>query len=148
MKKNTYFLIIGAIALCVLFSIVRASELHSPNLAIIIFLIGVIIAYLCRRFVDDTLEDELTHQITEKAALRTLQIALVFTTATAIGMIVFSLNPLPPPFEHHFPRPDRIIGNMGLTQLFLPVFLLFIYTGFRQYYAYKFGYSDSFEEQD
>lgn len=146
MKKNIYFIIIGIVALCVIVSVYIATEIHSPEFATISFLIGIGIVYLCRQQVKDTLEDELTHKITEKAALRTLQIALVFTTAIALGMIVLSVNPLPPPFEHHIPHPDRIIGNMGWTQLLLPVFLLFIYAGFRQYYAQKFGYSDSDEE--
>ncbi len=146
MKKNIYFIIIGIVSICVLGSVYIASEIQSPDIAMISFLIGVTLVYLSRRRVEETIEDELTHRITEKAALRTLQIALVFTTALALGMIVFSINPLPPPFEHHFPRPDRIIGNMGFTQLFLPVLLLFVYTGFRQYYARKFGYSDTDEE--
>ena len=67
MKKNTFYLIFGCIALALLVIFWYSVELHTPLLIEIAFIIGIVLVYLAQRKVTDIIEDERDVKITEQA---------------------------------------------------------------------------------
>ena len=94
MKKNIFYLMIGVVALVLLVIFGYSVENFTPVLFMIAFVIGVILLYLAYRKVDDFIEDERSARITEKAAMRTLQVFWVCFCAFSI-MAVMNLLYMP-----------------------------------------------------
>lgn len=156
MKKNTFYLIVGCIAVVLLGLFWYSVEGDNPLVIEIAFVIGVIAIYLARRVVTDLIEDERSARITEKAAMRTMQVFWVIFCAFSIGAVIRLLDTpvfpagFPPPF-HPLPSTDRAIvfsplRNFGYIQLGLLCLMIFLYVGFRMYYARKFGDFETDEE--
>ncbi len=155
MKKNTFYLITGCIALVLLGILWFAVEVHRPLYVEAAFIIAIAIIYLMRRKVDDLIEDERTIKITEKAAVRTFQVFWVVFAAFSIGAVmeifyvprVFVARiPPPPPMESSeifVVLPPRL---MGWIQLGLLCLMIFLYVGFRIFYARKYGEWETDEE--
>jgi uncharacterized membrane protein len=147
MKKNTFYLVIGCIALILLALFWYSVEIHMPPLIEIAFIIGIGIIYLARRNVTDLIEDERSAKITEKAAVRTFQVFWVGFCAISIGAVMQILYV--PTFPHEFSkRPPEIFSPrmMGYVQLGLLCLMIFLYVGFRIYYARKYGDWETDEE--
>ena len=152
MKKNTFYLLIGCIALILLAIFWYSIEIEKPILIESAFVIGVAIVYLARRVVTDLIEDERSARITEKAATRTMQIFWVLFCAFSIGQVMRMLDApqFPPPFPSSF-NPGAVSGfipgrTVGYIQLGLLCLMIFLYVGFRIYYAKKFGDWETDEE--
>lgn len=149
MKKNTFYLFIGCIALALLALFWYSEEIQAPLLIEIAFIAGVAVIYLARRNVTDLIEDERSAKITEKAAMRTMQIFWVVFCAFSIGAAMQILHvpsfPRPPPPPE---RPPEILPLrfMGYIQLGLLCLMIFLYVGFRIYYARKYGEWETDEE--
>jgi len=144
MKKNSFYLLTGCIALTLLGVFWYSVEIHNPLLIEIAFIAGVVLIGLARRNVTDLIEDERCAKITEKAALRTFQVFWVVLCAFSIGAVMQILYVPAFPREHFAnvtARPPEIIGPrlMGYFQLFLLCLMIFLYVGFRIYYARKYG---------
>ncbi len=153
MKKNTFYLLIGCIALALLAIFWYSVEIHNPLLIESSFVLGIVIIYLARRKVTDLIEDERSAKITEKAALRTFQVFWVVFCAFSISAVMQILRvpsfPRNRTFEH-IPNslppeimPPRMIGYVQLGLLCL---MIFLYVGFRFYYARKYGDWETDEE--
>ena len=133
MKKNTFYLLIGCLAIALLVIFWYAVENDRPFITEIAFVVAVGIAYLARQKVTDFVEDERSARITEKAALRTLQVFWVVFFAFSIGQVTSMLQvpeyprPFRPPDLPDLPGP-RIIGYIQLGLLCL---MIFLYVGFR-----------------
>src|SRR5208337_592970 len=105
------------------------------------------------RTVTDLIEDERSARITEKAAMRTMQVFWVVFCAFSIGAVMnmlyiprFTRLPLSErPAEMLPPEilPPRTIGYIQLGLLCL---MIFLYVGFRLYYARKYGDWETDEE--
>ena len=154
MKKNTFYLICGFIAIALLAIFWYSDELHMPIFIEIAFIIAIAAIYLIRKRVQDLVEDERGAKITEKAALRTLQVSWVVFCAFSIGAVMQLLRAPTIPHlgvewhpEHLLPLgyiiPPR---SMGYIQLFILVLMIFLYVGFRFYYARKYGDWETDEE--
>jgi uncharacterized membrane protein len=148
MKKNTFYLIVGCIALALLVIFWYSVELHIPLFIEIAFVIGIALVYLAKRGVTDVINDERDVKITEQATARTMQVFWVVFCAFSIGAVMEILH-IP-----EFPResspirapvilPPRI---MGYIQLGLLCLMIFLYVGFRIYYAKKYGDFETDEE--
>jgi uncharacterized membrane protein len=148
MKKNTFYLLIGCIALVLLALFWYSVELHTPLLIEIAFIIGIVVMYIARRGVTDIIEDERSAKITEQAALRTFQVFWVGFCALSIGAVMQILYVPAFPREHLLERPPVILGGkmMGYVQLGLLCLMIFLYVGFRIYYARKYGEWETDEE--
>jgi uncharacterized membrane protein len=153
MKKNIFYLIGGFVALALLAIFWYSVETFNPVLFMIAFVIGVILMYLAYRRVDDFIEDERSARITEKAAMRTLQVFWVCFCAFSI-LAVMNLLYLPR-FTREFwldrramPLPMDVMSPkmIGYLQLGLLCLMIFLYVGFRFYYARKFGEWETDEE--
>ena len=153
MKKNIFYLITGVVALILVAIFWYSVENFIPILFTIAFVIGVILLYLVYRKVEDFVEDERSARITEKAAMRTLQVFWVCFCAFSI-LAVMNLLYLPR-FSREFflDRNAPIVPPMlmspkiiGYTQLLLLCLMIFLYVGFRIYYARKFGEWETDEE--
>jgi len=153
MKKNIFYLILGFIALALLAIFWYSVESFTPLLFMIAFVIGVVLIYLTYRRVDDFIEDERSARITEKAALRTFQVFWVCFCAFSI-MAVMNLLYLPRlSREHWFDRQSMPVSMeimspkiIGYIQLGLLCLMIFLYVGFRFYYARKYGDWETDEE--
>jgi uncharacterized membrane protein len=148
MKKNTFYLLIGSIALVLLALFWYSVELHTPLLIEIAFIAGIVVVYMARRTVTDIIEDERSAKITEEAAVRTFQVFWVGFCAISIGAVMQILYVPTFPREHLLERPPVILGGkmMGYVQLGLLCLMIFLYVGFRIYYARKYGEWETDEE--
>jgi uncharacterized membrane protein len=148
MKKNTFYLIIGCIALALLAIFWYSVEVHIRFLVEIAFIVAIVIIYLIRKKVTDIIDDERTAKITEQAALRTFQVFWVIFCALSIGAVMQILYIPTFPREDIPVRPHEIAGPriMGYFQLGLLCLMIFLYVGFRIYYARKYGEWETDEE--
>jgi uncharacterized membrane protein len=148
MKKNTFYLLIGCIALVLLAILWYSVEIHRPPLIEIAFVLAIVLVYLARRGVEDLIEDERSVKITEQAVVRTFQVFWVVFAAFSIGAVMEILHV--PSFPRPFPseRPPEILPPrlMGYIQLGLLCLMIFLYVGFRIYYARKYGEWETDEE--
>jgi uncharacterized membrane protein len=148
MLKNTFYTVIGCIALALLAIFWYSIEIHLPFLIIIAFIAGVIIIYFARSRVTNLIEDERDQKITEQATIRTMQVFWVAFCALSIGAVmeILHIPEFPRPISSmHAPiiLPPRL---MGYIQLGLLCLMIFLYVGFRIYYARKYGEWDTDEE--
>lgn len=148
MKKNTFYLVIGCIALALLAIFWYSVEVHIRFLVEVAFIIAIVIIYALRRTVTDIIEDERTAKISEQAALRTFQVFWVIFCALSIGAVMQILYVPTFPREDIPVRPHEIAGPriMGYFQLGLLCLMIFLYVGFRIYYARKYGEWETDEE--
>jgi len=157
MKRNTFYLLTGIVVLAEVGTFWFSVELERPILIQIAFILGVLLLYLARQRVDERREDERTAMITQKAALRTLEIFWVIFFALSLGSAVVAFSrplglrpPLPGP--PGTTPPDMLelpfIGGFALIQMALLSLMIILYVGFRVYYARKYGDWDTDEEQD
>lgn len=148
MKKNTFYLFAGCIALVLLGILWYSVEVHRPLYIEVAFILAIAAIYLARRKVEDLIEDERSIKITEQAAVRTFQVFWVVFAAFSIGAVMEILYvpqfPRPPPGQ----RPPMVLGPrmMGYIQLGLLCLMIFLYVGFRIYYARKYGEWETDEE--
>jgi uncharacterized membrane protein len=148
MKKNTFYLLIGCVALALLAVFWYSVEIHNPLLIEIAFILGVVLIYLTRRTVTDMIDDERSAKITEQAALRTFQVFWVGFCAISIGAVMQILYVPTFPRERLLERPPEVLGPrmMGYVQLGLLCLMIFLYVAFRIYYARKYGDWETDEE--
>ena len=148
MKKNTFYLLAGCIALALLAILWYSVETHQPLLIEISFVFAILILYLVRRTVEDIIEDERSIKITEQAVVRTFQVFGVVFAAFSIGAVMEILRVPEFPREPRSERPPVILPPrlMGYIQLGLLCLMIFLYVGFRVYYARKYGEWETDEE--
>ena len=154
MKKNTFYLICGCIAIALLAIFWYSDEIHMVIFIELAFIIAIAAIYLIRKQVKDLIEDERGAKITEKAALRTLQVSWVIFCAFSIGAVMQLLRvpTIPHIGEEWHPVNPSPLGyiipprSMGYVQLFILVLMIFLYVGFRFYYARKYGDWETDEE--
>jgi uncharacterized membrane protein len=148
MKKNTFYLIVGCIAFALLAIFWYSVELHVALLIEIAFIVGIALVYLAKRNVTDFISDERDIKITEQATLRTMQVFWIVFCAFSIGAVMEILH-VPefpretPPIRPPVLLPPRLIGYIQLGLLCL---MIFLYVGFRIYYARKYGDFETDEE--
>jgi len=151
LKKNTFYLIIGCIAIALVILFYYSDVIRMPLLIEVAFIVAVALIYLLRRQVTDLKEDERDVKITEQAVLRTMQVFWVVFCAFSIGAVMqllrapsfprgFSLGP--PPILPELLSPRLI----GFVQLGLLCLMIFLYVGFRIYYAGIYGDWETDEE--
>ncbi|RPI40098.1 MAG: DUF2178 domain-containing protein [Methanoregulaceae archaeon] len=148
MKKNTFYLAVGCIALALLAIFWYSIEVHRPFVIETAFIVAIAVIYFIRKQVTDIIEDERTARITEQASLRTFQVFWVVFCALSIGAVMQILYVPTFPREAIPVRPPEILGPrmMGYFQLGLLCLMIFLYVGFRIYYARKYGEWDTDEE--
>jgi uncharacterized membrane protein len=148
MKKNTFYVVVGFIALALLAIFWYSVEVHIRFLVEVAFIIAIVIIYALRKTVTDIIEDERTAKITEQASLRTFQVFWVVFCAISIGAVTQILYVPTFPPEQITVRPAEMPGPriMGYFQLALLCLMFFLYVGFRIYYARKYGEWDTDEE--
>jgi len=144
MKKNTFYLVVGCIALALLAIFWYSVELHIRFLVEAAFIIAIAIIYLIRKKVTDIIEDERTAKITEQASLRTFQVFWVVFCAFSIGAVMQVL------YVPTFPKEAAVNITTRHPEMLGPRMMLclmiFLYVGFRIYYARKYGEWDTDEE--
>jgi uncharacterized membrane protein len=142
MKKNTFYLFVGCVALILLALFWYSVEVRLPPPIIeLAFIISIGIIYLVRRKVTDLIDDERSTKITEQAAVRTFQVFWVGFCAFSIGAVMQILYVPTFSHEHGTTHPPEIFSPrmMGYFQLGLLCLMIFLYVGFRIYYARKYG---------
>ncbi|KUK61458.1 MAG: hypothetical protein XD82_1101 [Methanoculleus marisnigri] len=92
MKRNTFYLLAGIVALAEVGIFWLSVELKRPILIQVAFVLGVLLIYLARRRVEERIEDERTAMITQKAALRTLEVFWVVFFVVSLGSAVVAFS--------------------------------------------------------
>ena len=148
MKKNAFYLLCGCIAIVLLAIFWYSVEIHNPLFIEIAFIVGILAAYLVRRKVTDLVDDERSAKITEQAVLRTFQVFWVGFCALSIGAVMQLLYVPQFPRTAIIARPPEILSPrmLGYFQLALLCLMIFLYVGFRMYYARKYGEWETDEE--
>jgi uncharacterized membrane protein len=148
MKKNTFYFLVGCVALVLLLIFWYSIELHTSLFIELAFIIGVILIILARSKVTDRVDDERDIKITEQATIRTMQIFWIVFCLFSIGAVMELLHipefpRLSPSMHPPVILPPRL---MGYIQLGLLSMMIFLYVGFRIYYAKKYGEFETDEE--
>jgi uncharacterized membrane protein len=150
MKRNIFYLLIGVVGVLLAGMLWASIELSMPSLIQVSFLIAILVIWLAKRTVSETIEDERTNVITQHAAVGTLSVFWVIFFLVSIGSVVWEfsrpLGILPPPPAGDVPPEDLHFGHLGLLQLGLLGLMIILYGGFRIYYARNFGDWESDEE--
>jgi uncharacterized membrane protein len=151
LKKNTFYVIIGCIAISLVGLFWYSDVIRQPLLIEVAFIVAVAAIYLIRRRVTDLIEDERDVKITEQAVLRTMQVFWVVFCAFSIGAVMQLLRApsLPRGFHMEPPPilPELLSPRMiGFVQLGLLCLMIFLYVGFRIYYAGIYGGWEKDEE--
>jgi uncharacterized membrane protein len=160
MRQNTFYLLAGIVGLAEVGIFWISVEFRAPLLITAAFIAGIALLYVARGKVTDKFEDERSAFITQKAALRTFEVFWVIFFAISLGGAVLGLGapgfPRPPPppegglvisSGEHF-RVAMTLGNIGIMQMVLLILMIFLYVGFRIYYARRYGDWETDEEQD
>jgi uncharacterized membrane protein len=149
MRQNTFYLLAGIVGLVDVGLFWLSVGSHDPYLISGGFIAGIALLYWARSKVTDRKEDERTALISQKASLRTLEVFWVVFFAISLGGAVIGLG------APGFPRPPRPpneglipLGNLGFLQMLLLCLMIFLYVGFKVYYARQLGEWESDEEQD
>ncbi|MFA6225272.1 MAG: DUF2178 domain-containing protein [Methanoregula sp.] len=142
MKKNTFYLLIGCIALLLVGIFWYSDETsHSPLLIMVAFIAAVALLFYARSRVTDLIQDERDIKITEQAMKQTMLVFWIVFCNFSIGAVVQMLQF--PSFSR--PTPGQHIVTllsprmMGFVQLGLLCLMIFLYVAFRIYYARKYG---------
>lgn len=140
MKQYTYFLLLGIIAFLEAGIFFWSVENLEPIVMTGAVIIGVLAAWISRQMVDEVVADERTHLITEKAALRTLQVMGITLFAYALGGVVISLGgEVFGPFSHQ-------IARFSFFLMFIVFLMIIVYVLFLSWYDRKFGAGGDDEE--
>ena len=148
MKKNIFYLLVGCVALALLLIFWYSVELHISLFIELAFIVGIILVVAARTRVTDWIDDERDIKITEQATARTMQIFWIIFALFSIGAVMELLHVpefprLPPSMHPPVILPPRL---MGYIQLGLLCLMIFLYVGFRIYYAKKYGEFETDEE--
>lgn len=148
MKKNAFYLFMGCIALILLAVFWYSVEIHNPLIIEIAFIIGILLIYYAKTRVSDLIDDERSAKITEQAMLRTFQVFWVVFCAFSIGAVMQILYVPQFPRDYLVNKPHELLSPklMGYFQLSLLCLMIFLYVGFRIYYARKYGDWETDEE--
>jgi uncharacterized membrane protein len=147
-RRNAFYLLIGCIAIALVSIFWYADETRSPLILMTAFVAAVAIIYYARTKVTDFIEDERDVKITEQATMRTMQVFWVVFCAISLGAVMQMLQvPSFPREPREFHPPVMFSPKMmGFAQLGLLCLMIFLYVGFRIYYARKYGEWDNDEE--
>jgi uncharacterized membrane protein len=163
MKKNTFYIICGLMAVSLLLLFWLSIELSSPVIIAGSVILAAVLFFVLKRRVTDIVQDERTILIDMKTASATIRASVVLFLTVNLATIVYVFSgPLGfHSFTYRFPNdtmlpaggvasvsyfpvpPETIpisqLGLFAVLQLVMIVTALFIYVGFRFYYARKFG---------
>lgn len=140
MKQYTYFLLLGLIALIEVGIFIWSVINIEPMIMIAAVIIGILAAWIIRQLVDDVIADERTHLITEKAALRTLQILGVILFSYSLGGVVISLR------SEVFGPFSIMVARLSFLLMFIVFFIIIFYILFLSWYERKYGAGGEDEE--
>jgi uncharacterized membrane protein len=149
MRKNTYYLLGGVVAIFVVAFFWWSMIISNPFPVMIAFLLGATLLYYTSKRISGVVEDEMRTMIAQKAAWRTMEVFWILFFINALSEVVLAFGYLPglthppPPGS---PPPQLPLESWGMLQLGLLCLMIFVYVGFRMYYANKYGETD--EEQD
>lgn len=151
MKQNTFYFLTGIIGLAEVGCFWISVVLRNPAIIVVTFILGVLLIYASKRTISDRTDDERSALITQKAGARTLEIFWILFFAISLGSLVMGfatplgIPPPPKPFPR-VPHDEPNLGYFGLLQMILLCGMVFLYIGFRVYYARKYGEWDKDEE--
>ncbi|MFH0968716.1 MAG: DUF2178 domain-containing protein [Methanobacteriota archaeon] len=140
MKQHTYFLLLGLIALIEVGIFIWSVGNLEPLVMTAAVIIGVLAAWIIRQLVDEVIADERTHLITEKSALRTLQVLGVILFSYALGGVVISLR------GEVFGPYSYQVARFSFLLMFIVFLMIIAYVLFLSWYERKYGAGGEDEE--
>jgi uncharacterized membrane protein len=140
MKQHTYFLLLGLIALIEVGIFIWSVGNLEPLVMTAAVIIGVLAAWIIRQLVDEVIADERTHLITEKSALRTLQVLGVILFSYALGGVVISIR------GEVFGPYSYQVARFSFLLMFIVFLIIIVYVLFLSWYERKYGAGGEDEE--
>ena len=118
MKRNTFYLLVGITGMLLVGVLWASIQLTMPILIQLAFLVAVLVIYVLRRTVTETIDDERTNVITQHAAVATLSIFWIVFFVLSLGSVVWEfsrpLGILPPrSTRRRSVQPARTSGTSG-----------------------------------
>ena len=144
MKKNTFYLICGIIAVLLVVLFYVFIRIHLPLLILAAVLIAILVFILLKHRISDGDVDERQMLIDMKTASTTLKAGVILFLAGNIPIAVyaFSVPPMIMPMPHFRPPEHVPLSNMGdvaIFELLLLAAVFIIYAGIHIYYTRKYG---------
>ncbi|MDO5844696.1 MAG: DUF2178 domain-containing protein [Methanocorpusculum sp.] len=170
MKKNTFYIICGFIAIALVLLFILSINLSNPFIIAGAIVVAGILFFICRHKVTDVIMDERQMFIGMKTAAATIKTAIILFLTLNIAIVVYVFSgplgfhnfrmerPVLPEFPQgamesvsFFPvPPDTIpisqLGMFAIGEIILFIVILFVYVGFRYYYSRKYGGEEEDEE--
>jgi len=133
MKKNSFYLLVAALAFIEVGIFWWSVETADPLPSLGAILLGILFVFAARRYIDEVVGDERTEKINGMTALRTLQI-------TWIGMFLYALWVVIDALSGELIY-NRSLGLVGFRLMALLCGIILLYVVLSVYYDRKFGAS-------
>jgi uncharacterized membrane protein len=131
MKKNSFYLLVAAIAFLEVGIFWWSVETADPLPSIAAILSGIAFVYVARRHIDEVVGDERTEKINGITAVRTLQITWVGLFLCALWVVIDALSG-----ELSY---NRRLGLVGFRLMALLCGIILLYVVLSRYYDRKYG---------
>ncbi|HVP94312.1 MAG TPA: DUF2178 domain-containing protein [Methanoregulaceae archaeon] len=134
MKKNSFYLLVAAVAFIEVGIFWWSVESASPLPSLVAVLFGIAFVYVARMYIDEVVIDERAEKIIGITSLRTLQI-------TWIGLFLFALWVVIEALNEELNNYNRRVGIVGFRLMAILCGIILLYVILSLYYDRKFGAS-------
>ena len=144
MKKSSYYLLTGILALVLVILFYIFITIRMPFLIIPAIVIVIIVLLVLKKFISDNDKDERQILIDMKTTVLTLKISVLLFVVGNIPIIIyaFSIPPMIMPMPHFHP-PETVplsnMGNIALAELMLMAVCVILHGAFHIHYTHKYG---------
>jgi len=144
MKKSSYYLLTGILALVLVILFYVFISIRLPLLIIPAIILVIIFLVILRRKISDRSMDERQVLIDMKTAVLTMKFSIVLFLVANIPLIIyaFSVPPMIFPMPHFQPPEAVPLSNMGIiatAELCLMAVCIIMYGAFHIHYTHKYG---------
>lgn len=144
MKKNSYYIICGILAVLLVILFYLFIQIRLPLLIIPAVLIAVFLWFISKRSISDAEMNERQVLIDMKTASVTLKAGAALLLIGNLPIIIYAFS-VPPMIMRlpHFRPPDvvplGILGQIAIFELVLLAAVVLLYAGIHIYYTHKYG---------
>ncbi|HJJ35577.1 MAG TPA: DUF2178 domain-containing protein [Methanocorpusculum sp.] len=144
MKKSSYYLLTGILALVLVVLFYIFILIRMPLLIVPAIVIYIVLLLVLRRVISDRSRDERQVLIDMKTAMLTMKVSIVLFLVGNIPVVIyaFSVPPMIFPMPHFHPPATVPLTNMGfvaLAELLLMAVCVILHGAFHIYYTNKYG---------
>jgi len=144
MKKSSYYLLTGILALVLVILFYIFIKIRLPLLIIPAIILVIVFLVILRRAVSDRSRDERQILIDMKTAMLTMKTSIILFLVGNIPVIIYAFSVPPMIFPMpHFRPPETVslikMGYIALGELVLMAICIIMYGAFHIHYTHKYG---------